>query len=184
MKNEFKNVIINGELGCVLLAHFNNVKDKATVLKYGENSLPFDRNENGATNNNTLYVLNSILNKILKMKQENNNVLNDTCYITIPDKLYKSIQKGTYKNWIKNGGKASSGLMYSKAEIDEWKKFSDLYSKLFLDVNFRSITYYAMSNPRYDIDNVNKHKYLIREMKKHLEEEKSKGIDDILSILN
>ena len=81
MKNEFKNVIINGELGCVLLAHFNNVKDKATVLKYGENSLPFDRNENGATNNNTLYVLNSILNKILKMKQENNNVLNDTCYI-------------------------------------------------------------------------------------------------------
>lgn len=181
MRNEFKNVIINGELGCILLAYFNSVKDKATVLKYGENSLPFNRNDNGATNNNTLYVLNNVLNKIAQMKIKNDGILNDTCYITIPDKLYKSIQKGTYKNWIKNNGKASSGLIYSKEEIEEWKKFSALYSQLFLDVNFRSLTYYAMSNPRYDIDNVNKHKYLIREMKTYLEEEKTKGIEHLLN---
>lgn len=179
--NKYKNIIIYGELDYILSANFEGVKDKARVLEYTSKSLPFDRNDNGATNMNALYVLNNTLEQLLELKNEKNGVLNETSYITIPDKLYKSIQKGTYKNWIKNDGKATSGLIYPKKEIEEWSRFTSLYSHLFLDINFRNMTYYAMSNPRYDIDNVNKHKYLIKQMKEQVEKHKNNSFDEILN---
>ena len=122
----------------------------------------------------------SLKNMSDEQKLKANNEINGVCYITIPDKLYKAIQKGTYKSWLKNDGTAKTGLVYPKKEINEWIKFSNLYSNLFLDINFRNLTYYSMSNPRYDIDNVNKHKYLIKQMRQQIEKHKTEFLDEIL----
>lgn len=181
MKNNFKNVIVLGELDYVLSANFDSTKDKATVLEYTARLLPLNQNDNGASNINCLHVVNNILEKIVELKNENNGVLEETCYITVPDKLYKAIQKGTYKNWIKNDGVANSGLVYPEAEMNEWSRFTSLYSHLFLDINFRNITYYAMSNPRYNVDNVNRHKYLISQMRKQIEIHNKQMLDTILA---
>lgn len=178
MNKTLKNVIIYGELDYVLTANFNSAKEKAKVLEYTAKMLPMQQNENGATAINCLHVLNNILADIQKLKA--NNEINGVCYITIPDKLYKAIQKGTYKSWLKNDGTAKTGLVYPKKEINEWIKFSNLYSNLFLDINFRNLTYYSMSNPRYDIDNVNKHKYLIKQMRQQIEKHKTEFLDEIL----
>ena len=179
MKNVYKNVIVMGELDYILSANFTD-KDKARVLEYTSNILPINRNENGASNINCLHVVNNILEEIYELKKNNNDKLDETCYITIPDKLYKAIQKGTYKNWIKNDGVASSGLTYPEDEINEWVRFTSLYSNLFLDINFRNITYYSMSNPRYNIDVVNRHKYLIKQMRNKIEEHKHEELNSIL----
>lgn len=181
MKNEFKNVIVYGELDYILSANFDEVKDKAKVLEYTANLLPIDQNDNGSTNTNCLYVVNNMLEKILNFKAENNNNLNETCYITIPDKLYKAIQRGTYKTWIKNDGHASTGYAYAPREIEEWIRFTNLYSSLFLDINFRSMTYYTMSNPRYHIDNVNRHKYLIKQMRNQVEKHKQNMLNSLIA---
>ena len=85
------------------------------------------------------------------------------------------------KNWIKKDGVASSGLVYPEAEINEWARFTSLYSHLFLDINFRNLTYYAMSNPRYNIDNVNRHKYLIKQMKMQVEKHRQEAFETILA---
>ena len=181
MKNNFKNVIVYGELDYVLSANFGEVKDKTTVLEYKARLLPLNQNDNGASNINCLHVVNNMLEKIVELKKESNGILEDTCYITVPDKLYKAIQKGTYKNWIKKDGVASSGLVYPEAEINEWARFTSLYSHLFLDINFRNLTYYAMSNPRYNIDNVNRHKYLIKQMKMQVEKHRQEAFETILA---
>lgn len=181
MKNNFKNVIIYGELDYVLSANFDEVKDKARVLEYTARLLPLNQNDNGSTNINCLYVVNNILEQIVELKNESNGILHETCYITIPDKLYTAIQKGTYKNWIKNDGVASSGLTYPEKEMNEWARFTNLYSHLFLDINFRNMRYYAMSNPRYNIDNVNRHKYLIRQMKAQVAKHKQEAFDTIIA---
>lgn len=181
MKNNYKNVIVMGELDYVVLTYFDSVKEKATALEYTAKILPMQQNDNGATNINCLHVVNNVLEKILQLKSENNDTLEETCYITIPDKLHKAIQKGTYKNWIKNDGVAISGFAYSEQEIDEWCRFSSLYSKLFLDVNFRHMTYYSMSNPRYNIDNVNRHKYLIQQMRKQIEKHRKSTLDALIA---
>lgn len=180
MKNHFKNVIVLGELDYVLSANFDN-KEKATVLEYTSRILPLTQSDNGATNINCLHVVNNVLEKIVELKNESNGVIHDTCYITIPDKLYKAIQKGTYKNWIKNDGVANSGLVYTEEEMDEWSRFASLYSHLFMDINFRSLTYYSMSNPRYNIDNVNRHKYLIKQMRTQVETYRKEMLDTILA---
>lgn len=181
MKNNYKNIIVLGELDYVLSAHFGSTKDKATVLEYTPKLLPLQQNDNGASNINCLHVVNNMLEKIVELKNECNGILEETCYITIPDKLYKAIQKGTYKNWIKNDGVANSGLIYPEEEMNEWSRFTSLYSHLFLDINFRNMTYYSMSNPRYNIDNVNRHKYLIKQMKNHIEMHRKQTLDTILA---
>lgn len=181
MKNAYRNVIVMGELDFVILAYYEKYKDKAEALKYTAKDLPMQQNEDGATSINCLYVVNDVLEKILELKEANNGVLEDTCYITIPDKLCKTIHKGTYKNWIKNNGVALSGFTYTDKEMDEWCRFSTLYSTLFLDVNFRNLTHYAMSKPRYDIDNVNKHKYLIKKIRDRIEEHRKEKLDAIMS---
>lgn len=175
--NKFKNIIVYGELDYVLTANFASSKDKAKILEYTAKMLPMQQNDNGATAINSLYVVNNILEDILELK--NNRLLKDVCYITVPDKLYKAITKGTYKNWL-DDGIAKTGLVYPKKEIDEWIRFSNLYAKLFEKVNFRNLTYYSMSNPRYDIANVNRHKYLIKQMKMQIDKHKTELLDIVL----
>ena len=45
MKNNFKNVIVYGELDYVLSANFGEVKDKATVLEYKARLLPLNQKD-------------------------------------------------------------------------------------------------------------------------------------------
>ena len=52
-----KNIIILGELDYVLAASFNAPQNKAKCLAYDADLLDMERNEDGATNINCLYVL-------------------------------------------------------------------------------------------------------------------------------
>ena len=52
MKNNFKNVIVYGELDYVLSDNFGEVKDKATVLEYNARILPLNQNDKGESNIN------------------------------------------------------------------------------------------------------------------------------------
>lgn len=179
---EFKNTIILGELDYVLSCRFYNVNDKTKCLIYNKDILPMEQNENGSTNINTLYVLNETLEKILEYKENNGGQIQETCYISIPKKLYTLIHKGAYKNWIKNNGVAKTGTIFDKREIREWERFAELYSKLFIDITLRDLTYYEISKPRYDIANMQKHAQLIKLMKNKIEENKKQQMKDIIGL--
>lgn len=178
--NNYKNVIILGELDFVLVANFAAPKNKARCLSYGPHLLPLAQNENGSTNVNTLHVLNEVLVKLKQIKAANNGVLKETSYIAIPKKLYVAIQKGAYRNWLKNDGIAQTGTIFDEREMCEWARFATLYAELFADVTLRDLTYYEMTNPRYDIENMKKHKFLIKTMRErialHKEEQMKKMI--------
>lgn len=178
----YKNIIILGELDYVLTANFATPKDKAKCLAYGPEILPLAQNENGASNVNTLYVLNEMLEKIQQIKNENGGFLEETSYIAIPKKLYTAIQKGAYKNWLKNDGIAKTGTVFDEREMCEWARFSTLYSALFVDVTLRDLTYYEMTNPRYDIENMKKHKFLIKAMRERIAEHKEEQMKKMIGL--
>lgn len=175
-----KNVIILGELDYVLAANFRSPENKAKCLAYDSELLPMERNEDGATNINCLYVLNEVLESIKEIKQQKNGFLPETSYIAIPKKLYTLIQKGAYKNWIKNDGVAKTGKVFDEREMHEWSRFSTLYGDLFSDVTLRDATYYEMSKPRHDIANMNKHKEIIKHMKANIVQHKENELDKVL----
>lgn len=177
---KMKNTIILGELDYVLSASFDEPTTKITALEYEEESLPMNRNENGATNINCLFVLNETLEKIQEMKMEMNNFIPETCYIAIPKKLHTLIQRGAYKNWIKNDGVAKTGTKFDDREMNEWARFSTLYANLFSDVTLRDVTYYEMSNPKHNIANMNKHKRTIKLMKQRINEHKEEALVNML----
>lgn len=184
MKNIYRNAIILGELDYVLLTHFDNIGDKANTLAYNNTILPLNQNENGSTTINCLHVVNDLMKRILKLKVDNNGKLDGTCFITIPDKLYKAaIQKGSYKTWIKNDGVANNGNKLSDLEIKEWNTFVSLYSELFLDINFRNLTQVSIKTPRYNVSYVNKQKELIRKMKGHINSHKEQSVLDLIANL-
>lgn len=175
-----RNVIILGELDYVLATSFESPTTKAKCLAYDSEVLPMERNENGATNVNCLYVLNEVLDRIAELKEEMNGFLPEACYIAIPKRLYTLIQQGAYKNWIKKDGYANTGTKFDDREIDEWSRFSTLYGMLFADVSLRDATYYEMSKPKFDIANMNKHKHLIKNMKMKIQEHKEEALEQIL----
>ena len=43
------------------------------------------------------------------------------------------------------------------------------------------MTYYTISNPRYHIDNVNRHKYLIKQMKAQINKHKQNMFNEIIA---
>ena len=175
-----RNMIILGELDYMLVANFNSPESKAKCLEYTSELLPMERNEDGATNINALYVLNESLQKIKELKKQMNGFLPETCYIAIPKKLYSLIQKGAYKNWIKNDGIAKTGKVFDSREMNEWARFSTLYADLFSDVTLRDATYYEMSKPKHDLANMNKHKYIIKNMKARINTHKQEELEAIL----
>lgn len=177
---KMKNTIILGELDYVLSASFENPTTKILASEYDEDTLPMNRNENGATNVNCLYVLNETLEQIQQMKLDMNGFIPETCYIAIPKKLHTLINRGAYKNWIKNDGVAKTGTIFDEREMAEWARFSTLYSGLFLDVTLRDVTYYEMSNPKHDIANMNRHKKAIKLMKTKINEHKENALLAVL----
>ena len=181
MTNEFRNVIVLGALDYFLVSRFEKDNDRAyRCFEYTPKHLPVQQNEDGATTINALYIINNTLEKIAELKMSNNGVLDEVCYLTIPDKINTAISRGTYKNWIKHDGVALSGKKYSKIEIDQWARFDSLYKELVSDVNFRGIAHCSMSKPRYNIDNVNKNKRLISLMRDKVEDHKDNIIDEIV----
>lgn len=180
--SNYKNIIILGELDYVLTANFAAPKDKAKCLSYGPELLPLAQNDNGATNVNTLYVLNEMLSKLQELKNEKGGYLEETSYIAIPKKLYTSIQKGAYKNWLKNDGIAKTGTVFDEREMCEWARFATLYSALFADVTLRDLTYYEMTNPRYDIENMKRHKVLIKAMRENIAQHKEEQVKKVIGL--
>lgn len=175
-----KNVIVLGELDYVLAANFSSPENKAKCLAYGNDLLPMGRNEDGATNINCLFVLNEMLEAIKEVKQQKKGFLPETSYIAVPKKLYTLIQKGAYKNWIKNDGIAKTGKVFDEREMHEWSRFSTLYGEMFSDVTLRDATYYEMSRPRHDIANMNKHKEIMKHMKANIAAHKESQLEEVL----
>lgn len=175
-----KNVIILGELDYVLAANFSSPENKAKCLAYEKELLPMGRNEDGATNINCLFVLNEVLESIKDIKEQKHGFLPETSYIAIPKKLYSLIQKGAYKNWIKNDGVAKTGKIFDEREMQEWSRFSTLYGEMFSDVTLRDATYYEMSRPRHDIANMNKHKEIMKHMKANISAYKQSQLEEVL----
>ena len=182
MNNNYKNIIILGELDYVLTASFATPKDKAKCLAYGPELLPMEQNENGATNVNTLHVLNEMLERLQALKNANGGILEETSYIAIAKKLYVAIQKGAYRNWLKNDGVAKTGIVFDEREMCEWARFATLYAGLFADVTLRDLTYYEMTNPRYDIENMKKHKFLIKAMRENIALHKEEQMRKIIGL--
>jgi hypothetical protein len=181
MKNIYRNSIVLGDLDYVLLSYFDNIDDKISTLAYNDKLLPLSQSDNGATTINSLHVVNDLMKRILKLKIANNGHLENTCFITIPDKLCKAIQKGSYKTWIKNNGVAGNGNKLSEVEVKEWTVFANLYSELFMDINFRNIAHYSIKAPRYNVTYVNKHKELIKKMKAHINAHKEQVIHNLIA---
>lgn len=175
-----KNVIVLGELDYVLAANFSSPENKAKCLAYESDLLPMGRNEDGATNINCLFVLNEMLESIKEIKQQKQGFLPETSYIAVPKKLYTLIQKGAYKNWIKNDGIAKTGKVFDEREMHEWSRFSTLYGEMFSDVTLRDATYYEMSRPRHDIANMNKHKEIMKHMKANIAAHKESQLEEVL----
>lgn len=180
--SNYKNIIILGELDYVLTANFATTKEKAKCLAYDANLLPMEQNEDGATKINTLYVLNEMLEKIQEFKISKGGYLEETCFIALPKRLYLDIQKGTYRNWLKNNGVAKTGKVFDEREMFEWDRFASLYSALFIDVTLRDLTYYEMTNPRYDIENMKRHKFLIKAMRENITAHKEEQVRKIIGL--
>ena len=65
MTNEFRNVIVLGELDYFLVSRFEKDNDRAyRCFEYTPKHLPVQQNEDGATTINALYIINNTLEKI------------------------------------------------------------------------------------------------------------------------
>lgn len=64
------------------------------------------------------------------------------------------IDNGTFKYWLKNGGKKSDGEAVHADEIELWTRFSELYKELYLDITFKNVSKLKLpKNSRYAISN-------------------------------
>lgn len=183
--NLYENSIIIGEQDYVLLSHFSYVDDnivdnnnvEVKTLKYSADCLPAHK-ETNVTTINILYVLNNLLKTIKSNKDK--GIKSTSLYsIAIPDKVYKIINKGLYKSWIRNLDNKDKSMEYL-LETEQWYIFANLYKELFLDISFKGISYYANIEPKFNVKYMNLTKQIIERMKTNINREKDKKILDLV----
>lgn len=177
MKN-YQNIFIVGTMDYVLAVNYAGITSQIRCLEFKDHVLPINRDHNKATELNALSILNKYLKNIVQLSTltKTDSIM---CYITIPDKLYNYIQKGTYKNWIKNGT-TMSGNPISQEEIELWKEFTNLYIQSFEHVNFKSLMDFTNTKPKYDYKNYTFARTVINSCEERIETYKSEKLEKIL----
>jgi hypothetical protein len=176
MNNQYRNIIIVGEKDNFISMHYSSPKENdVSFMTYDELPATIGRVMTGTVNE--LAIINKYLSFIYK------NKIDAKCYFAIGNKLYRSINAGTYKNWVKTG-KTAAGNPLDKEELLQWTIFMNLYRTLFDVVDFKPLSYYSMKNPKYNVDLMNYNKELINNAYIYLEERKEalleNSLDDIL----
>lgn len=184
-ENLYENTIIVGEQDHVILSHYayidkeacNNINVK--TLEYKSNCLPAHNREMNATTINVLYVINKLLERIKENKEQ--GIEPKSLYsITIPDKIYKTINRGLYKSWIRSTREDLTDSI--KLETLEWKKFAILYKELFLDIMFKGTSYYSTNTePKFNIEYMEITKNIIIKMKDKISKDKEDNIYKIIA---
>lgn len=169
--NEFRNIIITSKKNIAIGVNYpdeavSNRKIKIKCLKYSGEALPFSEH-NQASKLNSLYLLNKYLTKIKQIKEKDNSI---SCRIIINNSLYKTITKGTYKEWVKTGCYHSSGKPLDQTEVELWQEFGSLYSELFFDVTFADLNFYKLNNIKYNYVNILYAKKIIDRMEDIIKE--------------
>lgn len=177
MKN-YQNIFIVGTMDYVLAVNYAGITSQVRCLEFKEHVLPINREHSKAAELNALSILNKYLKNIVQLATltKTDNIM---CYITIPDKLYNYIQKGTYKNWLKNGV-TMSGNPISEAELKLWKEFTNLYIKSFEHVNFKSLMDFTNNKPKFDYKNYTFARTVINSCEERIEAYKNEKLEKIL----
>lgn len=180
--NEFRNIIISSKKNIAIGVNYpdqavSNKKIKIRCLKYSDEALPFT-DHNQASKLNSLYLLNKYLTKIKQIKEKDNSI---SCRIIINNTLYKTITKGTYKEWVKTGCYHSNKKPLNENEIALWRKFGELYSELFFDITFADLNFYKLNNIKYNYVNVIYAKKVIDKMENIMKEYENSELDKLFN---
>lgn len=171
-RNQYKNIIIVGEKDCFISMHYTSPRAN-DIIRLTYNNLPATTGRITTGTVNELAIINKYLSLIYRSKGDNK------CYFAIGNKLYRNINAGTYKTWVKTGA-TSSGKPLDKEELLQWTIFLSLYKALFDSVDFKPLSYYGMKNPKYNIDLMNYNKELINNAYKYLKEKKEALLENSL----
>lgn len=177
MKN-YQNIFIIGTMDYILGVNYANIESKIRCLEFKNTTLPIERDDNKAYELNALSILNKYLKNIVALSKLT-NAQDIMCYITIPDKLYNYIQKGTYKRWLKTGT-TMSGNKINEAELNLWRDFTKLYIDSFEHVNFKSLNDFINEKPKYDYKNYKFARNIIKSCEDRIEDFKRKNLEKIL----
>lgn len=94
----------------------------------------------GATRMNGLALVNSTLRKLKEMKDAGTLELETTpTLIWTLGMITDMIDNGTFKYWLKNGGKKNDGTPVHADEVILWNEFAELYTELYMDVTFKNV---------------------------------------------
>lgn len=180
--NNFRNIIITSRKNVAIGVNYSdeaitNKRLKIKCLKYSGEALPFSEH-NQASKLNSLYLLNKYLTKIKQLKKEDDSI---SCRIIINNTLWKTITKGTYKEWVKTGCYRSNKKPLSENEIELWKEFGELYSELFFDVTFADLNFYRLNNIKYNYVNIIYAKKIIDKIEDMLKEYENNELDKLFN---
>lgn len=109
----------------------------------------------GSTRINALTVVVATLEQIKALKEAGGMDADTTpTQIITLGMVVDMISDGTFKYWLKNGGKKSDGSDVHPKELEAWQAFSVLYAELFNDVTFKNVADLKLPrNPRFAISN-------------------------------
>lgn len=180
--NSFRNIIINSKKNIAIGINYpdeamSNKNIKIRCLKYSGDALPFS-DHNQASKLNSLYLLNKYLLKIKQLKEKDNSI---SCRIIINNTLYKTITKGTYKEWVKTGCYHSSKKPLDEKEIALWKEFGNLYAELFFDITFADLNFYKLNTIKYNYTNIIYAKKIIDKIEGIIEEYENSELDKLFN---
>ena len=151
--NKLNNVIVVGKKDYIIAVNFSDFNDKKPdCVYYSGDKLPKQSDDQGSTAINSLYVVINYLNKI--KAEVLSGRLDKVCYMVIPNILYDTISKGTYKNWVLTGGYFNSEKEMDKLELQLWSKFLELYKELFSYVEFKKLSLYSMKKPKFNVNHI------------------------------
>lgn len=178
LKN-YENIILIGDNKNVYISYFSKeqIKSNSTVkiIRFLNDKLPCNGNELYAKDTNALYVVNKFLTKISQMIDTDlDNCATIKLYVN--DSLYKKIINGKYKYWI-NTGMTKSGSKLDAKEVQEWKNFTEIYSKVFSRVEFANTTVYSAKQFRYNQEEMKYGQAISKALHAHLAKIKQQELE-------
>jgi hypothetical protein len=141
-----RTVIIVGRQNSVARIFYDSVARKASAVDY-QSVVP--EGTQGETRINNLAV---VVRTLEQLQEKGISEEKEPTMIYTVGMVVDSINKGTFKYWLKNGGKKLDGTAVNTEEMDLWTRFAELYKDMFVDVAFKDVKDGAIpKNPRFQV---------------------------------
>jgi hypothetical protein len=141
-----RNIVIVGRGDSVSRISYDAKARKASAQDY--NGI-VGADVKGSTRINCLSV---VVRTMEQLKEKDMSADTTPTLILTVGMVVDTINSGTFKYWVLDGGKKLSGDAVNETELELWNRFTELYKEMYLYITFKNVSDVKIpKNPRYAI---------------------------------